>query len=155
MKWGKTVFTRGALASTPPSGPTLEMNYLGLNWNSCLLSRLSTAAHQIPLILDGNSERCAHLRSNLCFLIWHLIRSRAFTNRIYFLRKRLFLFHASATCFELLSNLSTMIPEELAKKIKRERHTFVFLIERRPLMWGNQDIRLFILIGMTVHTLDK
>ena len=39
-------------------------------------------------ILDGNSEIGAHVRSNLCYFIClrHLIRSRAVTYRIFFLR---------------------------------------------------------------------
>ena len=52
------------------------------------------------LISDVNSEIGAHLRSNLCYLIClrDLIRSRAVS---YFL-------HASPTCSELPSNMSTM-----------------------------------------------
>jgi len=47
-------------------------------------------------ILDGNSDHVAnaHVRSNLCYLISlrHLIRSRAGTNRILFIRTDLFSF---------------------------------------------------------------
>ena len=44
------------------------------------------------IILDGNSEVCAHVRSNLCYLIClrQLIRSRAATNRIFSLQKDFF-----------------------------------------------------------------
>ena len=44
------------------------------------------------LILVGNSEICAHVRNNLCYLIClgHLIRSRADTNQIFFSEKAYF-----------------------------------------------------------------
>ena len=49
----------------------------------------STYASTLPptlsmVLIDGNSEIGAHVRSNLCYLIClrHLIRSRAVTNRI-------------------------------------------------------------------------
>ena len=46
----------------------------------------------------------------LCHLIFlrHLIRSRAVTNRTYFLRINLFFYHAGAAWSELPSNISTM-----------------------------------------------
>ena len=42
-------------------------------------------------IIDGNKEIGMNIRSNLCYLIClrHLIRSRAVTNRIFFLQKAL------------------------------------------------------------------
>ena len=42
------------------------------------------------LILDGNSERGAHIRSNICFFIClkHLIRSIAVANRFFFNPKK-------------------------------------------------------------------
>ena len=58
------------------------------------------------LILDGNSEIGAQVRSNLCYLIWlrHLIRSRAVKNRIFFIRK--YVFSCVHNMFELPSNIS-------------------------------------------------
>ena len=46
------------------------------------------------LIIDGNSEIGTHVRNNLCYLncLRHLLRWRAVTNRIFFLRKDLFSF---------------------------------------------------------------
>ena len=61
----------------------------------------------IVLILDGNSEIRAHVRSNdIWRLKLNLIRSRV-TNPISFSPKRLF-FYAFATCSELPSNTRTM-----------------------------------------------
>ena len=57
------------------------------------------------LILDGNLETGAQIRSNVCYLIClrHLIRSRAVTNRVYLTPKEpIFL------CSELPSDISTM-----------------------------------------------
>ena len=50
--------------------------------------------YHMVLVLDGNSEISAHVWSNLCYLTCsrHLVRSRAVTNRIFFLRKGLFSF---------------------------------------------------------------
>ena len=44
--------------------------------------------------LDGNSETGTHVRRSICYLTYlrHLIRSRAGSTRIYFLRKALFSF---------------------------------------------------------------
>ena len=44
------------------------------------------------LLLDGNSEICAHVRGNLCYLICfrHLIRAKSVTNRIFFSEKTYF-----------------------------------------------------------------
>ena len=44
------------------------------------------------LLLDGNLDICAHVWSDLCYLIClrHLIRSRAVTNWIYFSEKTFF-----------------------------------------------------------------
>ena len=46
------------------------------------------------LILGGNSEISAHVKKKLCNLIClrHLIRSKAITNHIFFLRKDIFSF---------------------------------------------------------------
>ena len=58
------------------------------------------------LILDGNSEIGAQVRSHLCYLI-RLMRSREVTNREFY-PKWLFFVHACATCSELPSNISIM-----------------------------------------------
>ena len=48
------------------------------------LTKVFSGGH-IELILDGNSEIGAHVRSILCYLIYlrHLIRSRKVTHRIF------------------------------------------------------------------------
>ena len=63
------------------------------------------------LKLDGNSEIGAHVRNNVCYYLclWHLIKSRAVTNRFFFAPKRHIFPHASATCSELPSNISTLV----------------------------------------------
>ena len=63
----------------------------------------------VVLLLDGNSENGAHVRSNLSCLtcLRHLIRSRALSNQIFSSEKTLLL-HACATCSELPSNKCTM-----------------------------------------------
>ena len=60
--------------------------------------------YTIVVVIDGNLEIGSHERKNLCYLIClrSLIRSRAGTNRIFFL-------HACATCSELPSNIDTML----------------------------------------------
>ena len=52
------------------------------------------------LILDGNSEKRMHVRSNLCYLncVRHSIRSRAVTNLIFFQERPIFL-HAMCSKF--------------------------------------------------------
>ena len=61
------------------------------------------------LILDGNSEKGLHFRSNFCYLICfrHMIRSRAIKSLIFF-QKRLTFLHTCATCSKLPSEISTM-----------------------------------------------
>ena len=68
----------------------------------------------MALIIHGSSELGAHVRSNLCYLIClgHLIKSRAFKNRIFSLKRPIF-FHACATCSELPFNNSTMFLTDL------------------------------------------
>ena len=63
------------------------------------------------LILEGNWEIDAHVRSNLCYSIclWHLIRLRAVTNRTFFSLFENILFHACATYSEIPSYISAMI----------------------------------------------
>ena len=55
------------------------------------------------LILDGNSEIEAHVRSNSCYLIYlrHWIRSRAVQKLIFFINE----LHACAICSELPFNI--------------------------------------------------
>ena len=50
------------------------------------------AATIVGLIVDGNSEICAHVRSNLCYLLClsHLFRSKTVTNMIFFSEKTYF-----------------------------------------------------------------
>ena len=64
------------------------------------------------LILDGNSYLGAHLGSNRCYLtcIRLLISSKTVKNRVFFLKRPLVLY-ACATCYELPSNISTMVPD--------------------------------------------
>ena len=57
------------------------------------------------LVLDGNKEIGAHVRSNLCYLI----RSRAVTNLIFLFKRPIFL-HACATCFEVLCVQEVITP---------------------------------------------
>ena len=68
---------------------------------------------QSMVTLDGNSEIGAHVMSNICYLIClrHLINSRAFTNRIFFIRNYLFS-PTRAMWFELPSYTSTMAQTE-------------------------------------------
>ena len=65
----------------------------------------------LVLILDGNPEIGANVRSNLSYLICsrHLIRSRNVTDRIFFSPKITIFLHACDTCSELPSNISTIV----------------------------------------------
>ena len=60
------------------------------------------------IVWEGNSERGAHVNSNICYLIClrHLNRSRAVTNRI-FSEKKLF-FQTCASYYESPSNICTI-----------------------------------------------
>ena len=60
------------------------------------------------MVLHGNSEIGAHVKSSLCYLIClrHLTSLGVVKNRIFFLRPNFL--HACATYFELPSNISTM-----------------------------------------------
>ena len=64
----------------------------------------------VLLILDGNSEKAAHVRSNFCYLIClkHLIRPKAVTNRI---ACSPIFFRACAKSSELPSNTSAMLDD--------------------------------------------
>ena len=68
-------------------------------------------------ILDGISEIRAHVRSNLCYLIysWHLIRLIVVTNRIFFSEKTYLYLHACTTCSDLQSKLGTIEAVVLSK----------------------------------------
>ena len=65
----------------------------------------------LVLILYGNSGMGAHLWSDLSYLIClrHLLRSRAVTKIDFCSPKRPIYLHTCAMCFEVLSNISTMI----------------------------------------------
>ena len=64
------------------------------------------------LILDSSSDRGAHVRSNLYYFMClrHFIISRVVTSDIFSPKTHIFLY-AHATCFELPSNISTMVHE--------------------------------------------
>ena len=68
----------------------------------------------------GNSEIGAHVKNNICCLIFlmHLIRSRAVTNRIFFSPIRPIFLHACTKCSELPSYISTMDRISMLKKNK-------------------------------------
>ena len=84
---------------------------------------LFTNLWSMVLILDGNFELAAHVRSNLCYLIClrHLIRSKAVKNRIVFLRKKL---HAYE-CTEVPSNISTMLCNNPLSQLITHQITFL------------------------------
>ena len=66
----------------------------------------------MALILDGNSEIDAQVRSNLWFFkicFKHFIRTRIVTNSIFFLSEKTYFIYACALCSELPSNLGSMI----------------------------------------------
>ena len=65
----------------------------------------------VIILEGGDSEKGAHVRSNLCDLIClkHLTRLIAVANRISLSENTYFL-HACATCSELPTNLSPMSP---------------------------------------------
>ena len=54
---------------------------------------ICTLYYIMVLKLIGNSEKSAHLRNNLCYLICsrHVIRSEAVTNQIFFLSEKNFI----------------------------------------------------------------
>ena len=75
-------------------------------------------------MLDGNSDitRCARKEPYLVFdlFIYHLLRSTAVTNRIFFYPKRHMFLDAGATCSELPSNMGSMLDSmNLQQKKKR------------------------------------
>ena len=79
-------------------------------WTVCILSDTISRSWvglfiYMLLTLYGNSEISAHLMRILDYLTWlrHLTRSRTVTNRIFFLRKDVFLFVHNL----LSSNIST------------------------------------------------
>ena len=62
------------------------------------------------LILDGNSKIGAHVKRNLCCstCLRHLISSTAAQIGYFYPKRHIFL-HGCATCYELPSNISTMV----------------------------------------------
>ena len=70
------------------------------------------------LILEGNSEIGAQVRSNPYYFIYirHSIRSRTVTNRVSFPKRPIFP-HACATCSELPSNMLTISERAVRGKI--------------------------------------
>ena len=67
------------------------------------------------LLLDGNSEIGAHLRSDIVNSM-HLIRSRAVAN-LKFIPEKPFFLHTCAICFELPSDISTIAIIDLPRSI--------------------------------------
>ena len=49
------------------------------------------------------------MKTNNIKFLRHLIRSRAVTNRLFFIRKKPIFFHACTPYYELPSNISTMM----------------------------------------------
>ena len=108
----------------------------GRHWDPFIptFSVLSLHNRMADLVLDtsiSNSPMLSivlvqggHVGSNLLYLIWarHLIRSRAVTNRIFFLQKIPSFLYACATCSVLPSKISTKIQHYLSqcKKILRK-----------------------------------
>ena len=99
------------------------------------------SAFTMVLILDGNSEIVAHVRSKHCYLIClrHLIRSRTVTNRIVFSPKRRIFLHACATCSELPSTLSPMPYTRQAKVTKSHESLMWRQINRTVIINVNQN----------------
>ena len=79
---------------------------------------MTDSARNMMLLLDGNSEIGAHLRSDIVNLIcsMHLIRSRAVSN-LKFIPEKPFFLHTCAICFELPSNISTIAIIDLPRSI--------------------------------------
>ena len=77
------------------------------------------------LILDGNSETGAYVRSNLCYLscLSHLIRSRAIEND--FFPSKTYFLQACAKCSELPSNISAKSAKsaKTTKSVKSTKST--------------------------------
>ena len=74
----------------------------------CLWKYLSNIC--MVLIIDGNSEIGAHIKSKLCYLICirHLIRPRTVSYRNFSFPVRPIFLNACAICPELVSNIRTM-----------------------------------------------
>ena len=77
-------------------------------FNSCLFFLLISQYFLWYFCLMVTKNKDAHVWSNLCYLIClrHLIKTKTVTNKIWI---RPIFFHACATCFELPSNISTML----------------------------------------------
>ena len=88
------------------------------NWTFCV-QRMMTLIKQCYQLIrpgpwylsDGSSEIDAHIRSNLCYLIWlrHLMRSRAVTNRFFFSPRIPFFLQMCATCSKIPSTMNTSL----------------------------------------------
>ena len=91
------------------------------------------------LILDGNLETVADVKSNLCYLIClrHLIGSSAVLNRgFFFSEKKTIFLHACATCSEIPSNIVTIVVQFFFAQI--DEYCFFSGLER------NVKLGLFI-----------
>ena len=66
--------------------------------------------YDFGFIIDGNQEIGARIRRNF-IISRHLIRSRAVTNQIFFLKKIPLFLHACAECSKLPFNISIMSKE--------------------------------------------
>ena len=60
------------------------------------------------LVLEGNTEIGAHIRSNLCFLMFKAFDVIKGSDKSYFFTMKALSLHACATCSELPSNISIM-----------------------------------------------
>ena len=94
----------------------LKSNQIKLRITNVIQCRYVFPDYQyFELILDGNLEIGAHVRSYLCYLsgLRHLFRWKAVNNR-FFSPKTLIFLHACATCSELPSSIITMSESMLA-----------------------------------------
>ena len=90
--WNKLVYIKPRKRQNVPFDPPHTPFYLLPS--SPLYANASFVSPKI-LISDGNSEKGAHVRSNL----FYLMTSRAITNRIFFLRKVIFSFVCARNMF--------------------------------------------------------
>ena len=112
-------------------------------WFWYLWGFMKTSVGAMVLILDGNSEIGAHVRSNFCYSICLKCsnRSKAVTNRIFSVWKKKFL-HASATCYEFSSNISTMrkydYKSEAVLRLKEDKskNKYILRLNWFPITWS-------------------
>ena len=95
--------------------PVVLVKYYRRRWYQnteikSVFSALVCSHSSKTMVLDGYLEIGAHVRNNLCYLIFvrHLNNSRAVTNLI-FSPKILVFLYACVTCSELPSTIGTMI----------------------------------------------